>query len=119
MEEEKQHKPYRIMEGDIVTLTRQDADKDGKHYTFYKVATKNTVDDTQTYYKQLSFPSGTDLKDGCRIKIINMTEYARHLDKYRDTYYLFINEYEELGENSTEAIKEYNKELKENEDMVF
>lgn len=114
--EETTHRSYRIMEGDIITIIRQDAEKDGNKWTFYKVATKNKVDDTQTYYKQLSFPKGTDLPDGARIRINSMVEYARHKDKFNDTYYLFIEDYELLdNQTSKEAIEEY----KESVDTIY
>lgn len=116
--EEKFHKPYRIMEGDTITVIRQDAEskKDGNHYTFYKVATKNSKDDEQTYYKSLKFPSGTDIADGTKIKINNMIEYARHLDRFNDAYYLYIKDYEVIAENASNAIEEYKKELDNNEE---
>lgn len=117
--QEMQHRPYKIMEGDVVSIIRQDAFKDGQQYTFYKVALHNKVDDSQTYYKSLTFPKDTDLKDGTRIKIINMAEYARHIDKFRDTFYLHINEYQVLGDAASEAIKEYKQESSINDDFLF
>ena len=114
--EEYVHKPYRINEGDIITIIRQDVEKDGNKWTFYKVATKNKVDDTQTYYKALSFPKDTDIPDGARIRINSMVEYARHKDKFNDTYYLFIEDYELLDkQTSKEAIEEY----KESVDTIY
>lgn len=115
-EETKYHKPYRIMEGDIISIIRQDRIWNDKKLTFYKTPTKNKKDDTQTYYKQLRFPTGTDLKDGTRIKINEMTEYAWHKDKFTDAYYLFISDFDELGEKTSEAINEYKEEVYEKQE---
>lgn len=116
MEEQQEytHRPYKINEGDIVTIIRQDVTKADKHYTFYKVALKNKKDDTQTYYKQLNFPKDTDIKDGTRIKINSMFECARHIDRFNDTFYLRIEDYEIIGDDVETAVNEYKEQLESN-----
>lgn len=120
LEEETEyvHRVYKVNEGDIISIIRQDVTKGDKQYTFYKVALKNKKDDTQTYYKLLNFPKGTDLRDGSRIKINKMVEYCRHLDRFNDTFYLFIEEFELLGDKVETAVDEYKEQL-ENNDMIW
>ena len=120
MEEQQEyiHRPYKINEGDSITIIRQEATKGDNHYIFYKVALKNKKDDTQTYYKQLSFPKGTDLKDGTRIKINSMFECARHIDRFNDTFYLYVEDFELLGDKVETAVDEYKEQL-ENNDMIW
>jgi len=67
---------------------------------------------------QLNFPMGTDLKDGTRIKINSMFECARHIDRFNDTFYLRIEDYEIIGEDVETAVNEYKEQL-ENNDRLF
>jgi len=117
-QQEYEHKSYRIYEGDIISVKRQDVDKNGNHYTFYKTELKNKKDDSQTYYKPLSFPKGTDIKDGTRIQIKSMVEYGRHLDRFNDVFYLYIEDYEILGDKVETLVDEYKEQL-ENNDRLF
>lgn len=113
-------RPYKINIGDIIKIHRQDFNSGGKQFVFYSTVVKKTEKDGTTgyYSKELSMPSGTDLKDGVKIKIMNMFEDVRKnkKDRYQPVWQLHILDYKVIDENisNSELLSNYANDLEEN-----
>ena len=105
MEEEKK-RSYKIELGDTIIVHRRDYNG----FTFYSTNIKKKhADGTEMYLtKKLSFPKGTDIADGTKIKIKTMFEDG-YIPKnsYDTVWVLFIIEWE-VVENDN-AFQDYNK----------
>ena len=103
--EERTHRPYKVMEGDLLFVKRRDGvGKSGVPYTFYYAnLPEKEKDGSKTYYqKPLNFRNGVALTDGTKIRVLNMFEKVRSnpLDKYHPIWSLFITEFEIVDEPS-------------------
>lgn len=106
--EGREHRPYKIMEGDVVTVRRQDVvSRNGQPFTFYSVSLSQNViskregETFREYYKKdLYFKNGVDLVDNTKIKIIDMFEKGRPnpRDKYSTIWGIFVKEFEIVEE---------------------
>ena len=106
--------PYKIMEGDIITVHR----KDWNGYTFYsanfnkKLANGKTI----TGSKTLKFRNEVDLDDKTKIRVLKMFEDF-YLKEYTTIWTVFILDFEVI-KNEQQAIEDYQKELL-SDDMPF
>ncbi len=98
IEQERVHRPYRIMEGDKIIVRRRDIiGKNGEPYMFYSTNLQMKVGEKKyAFKKELNFRKDVSLDDGTMIKVVDMFERARFNpnDKYYPIWGLFINEFE-------------------------
>lgn len=106
--EEKQRRVYKIEEGDIITVYRQDFNNN----IYYKamISKKNQDGTKERFYKELHFKKDVLLEDKTVIRIISMFEDVRKnpKDSYNPIYNLFIKDFEITERQDTvDAINEY------------
>ena len=102
-EEKKEHRSYKIMEGDTIFVRRTDiVSGAGKPYTFYHtvIANKNGEGKKEYFRKVLNFKKNVVLEDNTRIKILGMFETVRHnpKDSKHPIWGLFISEFDVIDE---------------------
>ena len=101
-EEQKIHRPYKIMEGDTVFIKRNDVvSKTGIPYTFYSINIPIKLGEKkENFKKEIQFKPGVDLKDNTKIKILNMFEKVRinQHDRFNPIWGIYINDFEIIDE---------------------
>lgn len=111
---------YKIRTGVTYTVNRQDYN--GK--TFYSIAVSKTNPDETALWanKQVSFPTGTDLKDKTKIKIKKAFEdfFFRKGDKFHAIFKLMITDFEIVSQSEevrNQAYEEFNNDIEQ--DLPF
>lgn len=118
--------PYRINIGDEIKVNRFDVVKNDKIYPLYWTTISKKEFGNKVYYrKSLRFKKEDNIKDGTKIKILNMFEDAmkNHKDSFNPIWCLFILEYEVVEEkdgSDTKAMMDYQQNIAENkEDNIY